>query len=75
MLENEKFFTYGLCAWVNDLNMHRIINSTEWDILRKYIQDHRPWYSSLLYSGDYYWTPGNIKPRIRWIKKHIKKND
>ncbi len=77
MLENEHLFERGLCSWVYNCYKNLLINGLEWDKLHFYIKDNSPFtihrVITLDYTG-YYWRIGNIKPRIRWIKRHIKKN-
>lgn len=59
------------------MGTHRITSEEEYS-LQHYIDVNRP---SIFSSIDafihcnnvFYWTPGDIKPRIKWIKKHIKK--
>lgn len=82
MLENKHLFEKGLCAWASNLRFERIINIDEWSELRSYIGLNKP--SGFLYNINYYklinnnlgfyWIPGKIRPRISWIKKHIKLN-
>lgn len=79
MLENEQAYFYGLCHWVNNLYICKIINFEERRKLITYINNNRPskWSSfSAFISRDsrFYWESKKIKPRIKWIKKHIKLN-
>lgn len=79
MLEHQECFSAGLCQWNDRLYLNNIITCEESDELQYYINNNRPSkYSSLdaynhQHSG-YYWADRNIKPRIKWLKKHIKKN-
>ena len=78
MLEHQKYFSTGLCYWAESLYWYNNISLNEYLHLLKYIRSNRPSkYSSLSaykyrHCG-YYWQSGDIKPRIKWIKKHIKK--
>jgi len=76
MLDNQNLFCKGLCGWSTELGYYGLINSSECSQLIKYIDDNKP--SKLHHyffgNGNYYWNPGEIKPRIKWIKKHIKLN-
>lgn len=68
---------HGLCNWVTELLYDGIITVDESWVLREYIRNNRPSkYSSLaafVYSGnDFYWPSGVLKPRVKWLKKHIK---
>lgn len=60
----------GLCYVINYLFGNQIINSNEQDILDVYINDNKPWYKTL---HIFWWKPGDIAPRKRWLEKHIKK--
>jgi hypothetical protein len=71
MLEHQELFRKGLCMWVGDLCWDKYITSKESDILDKYIQKNRPKNFYWLTGDEYYWKDGDIKPRIKWIKKHI----
>lgn len=79
MLSHKECFEDGLCLWSTNLWCQDHITYTEKNILKSYIRKNRPpFYSSLdvlMHTADaYYWFSGNIKPRIKWIEKHIKLN-
>jgi len=79
MLERKSLFHLGLCVWSQRLYNRDLMSYSEYSLLKKYINENRPkWYSSfdaLLHNWSvYYWEPGDIKPRIKWIQKHIKIN-
>ena len=77
MLENQHLFTTGLCDWCEGMHFAKLISYTEMVCMKLYIRNNKhtgfiwPWYRSLHYG--FYWNEGSIKPRIKWIKKHIKK--
>jgi hypothetical protein len=78
MLEYQDFYDTGLCAWVNSLHLCKIISTEEGFHLKNYIRNNRPSKYSSFESFKqrnylYYWENGNLAPRIKWIKKHIKK--
>jgi len=78
-IENLQYFQDGLCAWFNTLFLHGLIKGEEYTILTRYMDDNIPSvYSSVdrfrHRKSDYWWKKGDIKPRIKWIKKHIKRN-
>lgn len=87
MLKHRDKFVNGLCRWINMLHFANIISIEERDILAKYIYYNRPKYNiinviiykgllnnpSKIWSMSWYWKCGKIKPRIQWIKLHIKK--
>jgi hypothetical protein len=79
MLDNQDLFTSGLCNWAIRLYYKDIISYEESKLLDSYIENNRPSkYSSLkAYKARktwWYWPHGEIKPRLKWIKKHIKLN-
>lgn len=77
MLNNQKEFRTGLCRWAKWLYYSDIITYQEYVKLRSFIEANRPSkYSSLsayaYKNDDFYWTPGVIKHRVKWIKQQIK---
>lgn len=79
MLDNQDCFIVGLCNWVSQLLYKKKITQEERMFLIKYIQNNRPSKWSSLDAFRHrnlgmYWCPRNIKPRIKWIEKHIKLN-
>jgi hypothetical protein len=78
-LENQKYFYSGLCGFVSGLQYSDKITWEERRLLLNYITDNRPskWSSLSAFrsrNSAYYWKETDIKPRIKWIKKHIKLN-
>ena len=78
MLDHPSKMGVGLCFWSSSLIVDNIITHHEFKSLRNYIHDNRPSkYSSLSAyrnrDNSYYWDQGDIAPRIKWIKKQIKK--
>lgn len=77
MLDNQDSFITGLCHWVNKLYfIDGKISVWELYQLEIYIDKNKPmftWYSLTGKSNAYWWKRGDIEPRIKWIKKHIKK--
>jgi len=76
LLKHKELFSSGLCGWVNELSSCRLISGEEFDVIRVYIDSNRPSkYSSLgayLYrKNNFYWPPYRLKPRLRWINKHL----
>jgi len=74
-------FRYGLCQTASDLCYHDdVITFEELQVLHNYIDTHRPsWFSSWdalkqhITAESYYWTTDLKEPRIKWLKKHIKR--
>lgn len=80
-LDNKDLFRSGLCIWNLYLRLTHKINEEEYCLLQKYIYNNRPSkfssFSAFEYwcmDSNYYWEPKDIKPRIKWLKYHIKKN-
>lgn len=67
----------GLCYTVCNMEDTGVINFDEYGKLMNYIEDNRP-YSFFsfrnLFGTDsaFYWERGLVKPRVKWLKKHIK---
>lgn len=74
MLEHKDRFLSGLCLWVSEMYMNDIITYQEAVLLQNYINGNRPFWNRF-FKGDisFWWKKGQIKPRIKWINKHIKK--
>jgi hypothetical protein len=65
---------FGLCVVASDLYKMMVITKEEYLRLQKYIDENQPrnlynWFG-LRYT-QFYWKPGDRKPRIKWLKKHI----
>ena len=78
MLDNQQYFRCGLCNWTSILYWKKIISEKQKNELHLYIYSNRPSkYSNLdaykRRNNPFYWEVANIKPRLRWIKKHLKK--
>jgi hypothetical protein len=80
MLKHKNLFETGLGSWALRLYYRDIISENEYLSLDKYIRNNRPDYFSwtnFVKGYDkrrgYYFPSGVIKPRIYWIKTHIKK--
>lgn len=71
MLRRQCEFSDGLCIWVKNMYWEDEITKTEGNKLHKYIKENRPKNLYWLMKFDFYWKFDDIKPRIKWIKKHI----
>lgn len=78
MLKNKQLFGAGLCGWAVEMYHNKIITQDERILLLIYIDDNKPklkWYNPHRLFNDtypgYYWIYGCIKPRIKWLNKHI----
>ena len=79
MLEHQELFDEGLCNWKSSLMHKSLISLEEYFMLKNYIRENKPSIFSswnvfkhrIFISYGFYWTPGKIKPRVKWIKKHI----
>ena len=70
----------GLCMLVIRLCSFKTISYIEQNILLKYIRNNKPINFITLrhfMMGDYYfyWKVNSKEPRIKWLKKHIKKTE
>ena len=80
MLQHKDLFETGMCLWVGRLNEKYIITESEAETLFEYFRSNRLNYFSWSNfirghkSIVYFFPSGKIKPRIYWIKRHIKKN-
>lgn len=79
MLQHKDLFETGLCYWAFELHSYGIITVKEFRSLDGYIKNNPPNYFSWTNfvsdhkSGRYFFRSGKIKPRIYWIKTHIKR--
>jgi hypothetical protein len=73
MLANINKLKGGLCGLVWTLRNDRIFDSNEEIRMLSYIDTHRPINYSYFLRYSYYWRKEKSKPRIRWLKKQIKK--
>lgn len=79
MLDSKYLFKLGLCTWNYYLWDNNLINNKEYFLINKYIRRNRPskWSGIKAFinrNSDWYWSIGDIEPRIKWLKKHIKLN-
>ena len=65
----------GMCIVVSKMCYDNLINVFEKNILLDYIERHRPINILRNKISAYYWKPGRIRPRMRWLNKHIKLSD
>lgn len=72
MLENQQLFDKGLCHWTSNM-VFTIITFDEKKKLDEYIFENKPITFYRMLNAAYWWKRGDIKPRIKWIEKHIKK--
>lgn len=79
-LNNTDKFQYGLCHWNQKLYVSSIINVSEFLYIEKMIDKNTHKvirFLNILFFWNknnisYYWKMGNIKPRIKWLKRHLK---
>jgi len=75
--DNKDYTLAGLCFWNSRLSQDGFITEDEFLYTKAYIMANRPklsFFDSILYkanNADYYWTPGAVRPRVAWIRKHI----
>ena len=75
MLYHHEHFRSGLCVWTDRMHWYDHITWEEQRKLRRYIEENRPKNIYWLIKDNYYWEFGDINPRIKWIKKHIKRTE
>jgi len=68
---NPKSLTHGLCSFCKDLLVCNKITYYEFRILLRYISSHEP-KKKYVYNNNYYWCPGEVKPRLNWLNHQIK---
>ena len=66
MLANQQLFKNGLCNWVHAMRDSAYISEEEGIRLLTYLYNHR------VKDIGYWWTPGEITPRIKWLNEQIK---
>jgi hypothetical protein len=65
----KKYYASGLCVTISDMRIHCIINNNELHKLYYLIGDNKPKNTGRVY----WWPPGKKYPRVRFLKKLIKK--
>jgi len=78
MLVNIHLLAGGLCYLNDQLYCRGLLNDAEHSIVHRYIKHNRPSAFSSLNAlvccdSDWYWPKGKVTPRVKWLKKHIKK--
>lgn len=77
MYKEVGYDTKGICILVSYMCGHYLINDSEYEMLLRYIENNRPsifnsWDTFKNRNSDYYWPRYKIKPRLKWLDKHIK---
>ena len=80
MLANIGSLRSGLCFLSSELFTQGIITFDEHIVMGNYIKYHKPsifssWNAFIhdCSRSPYYWSRGDVEPRIKWLKQHIKK--
>ena len=63
MLEDEDIYFYGLCYSIYKFN------KSDYKLFLKYMWENRP--SHVKCNFNYWWSVGDRKPRIDWLKQQI----
>ena len=66
----------GLCLVIDELFYDGIISGQENEILDNYFESNKPAYALFRekqHKDDFWWKPGKIKHRRRWLNQHIDK--
>lgn len=75
MLNNIDIMDNGLCTLAYTLLEDGVFTEDEFITIYGYIQRNKPVNLHTIMSLDgYYWEIGEKRPRIKWLKKHIKLN-
>lgn len=78
MLANIHLFSIGLCYHNDRLHCRGLITTDEHYLIYQYIKTNRPskfssWNAFWNCNNLFYWTPGDVEHRVKWLNKHIKK--
>lgn len=72
--QNMYRFRSGLCSIIGKLEWEGSISQDEYHHLKKYLKEHRPFNVYTITDDAYYWKKGELTPRMRWLKRHIRRN-
>ena len=68
----------GICYVIYSMMCDGVITRREQLILNRYLRDHKPANAfrrekmlTLSVDSNYWWTPGSVAPRLRWLNKQI----
>jgi hypothetical protein len=78
MLTNIGSLRSGLCFLSSELFTQGIITFDEHIVIGNYIKYNKPsifssWNAFWNAGSRFYWTRGDVEPRVKWLKQHIKK--
>ncbi len=76
--ENQHLFNGGLCNWIGNCNAIGIMSSRDRQLIEDYVYYNKPLtlftilhtFTKRIYF--FYWEKDDIKPRLKYINKHIK---
>lgn len=63
-----------LCGLIVFLRTRQVISRDEEKLLDDYVHSHRPFNFRWMIYDKYFWKRGEIEPRFKWLRKHIKLN-
>lgn len=69
-LDNQDYFTTGLCAWNYQLYVKGIITLEEKRLVLSKILNFG-YKNNIITSGEYIWKEEELQPRINWIKENL----
>ena len=75
MLDHQECFNSrhsGLCYWSRVMGWEGLMSKEELNKIHSYIENNRPKNIRYIMGFVFYWTPGRLSPRIKWLQKHIK---
>lgn len=69
------FPSKGLCSVNMRLSDYGLITNAEYYKLKDYLMTHKPFWAKvrLFFTSPFWWRPGAIRPRMRWLNKQINK--
>ena len=78
MLANIGSLRSGLCFLSGELFTQGIITFDEHIVMGNYIKYNKPsifssWNAFWNADRRFYWSRGDVEPRVKWLKQHIKK--
>ena len=68
MLDNQDYFIAGLCGLIFNVYSEGIISEKEYEIIKSYLNEKKP-----INAGRFWFTRGEIQPRIEWLEQQIDK--
>ena len=71
-IKRKNKFCHGLCSAIYQLRTRGAISQDEYSNMQTYLYYNRNGLVAKNSCNDFWWDTGKRKPRIKWLKKHIK---